>query len=147
MGIGTGSPAFALHVNGSAGKPGGGSWSVASDERLKKNIHPVEAALDRLLQLRGVGFEYKDPEAVHELPGERMGLIAQQVESVFPDWVETGSDGMKRLTVRGFEALTVEALRQLREEKDSEIEALKREMEGLKQLVLSHRQSQKGAME
>ena len=32
-------------------------------------------------------------------------MIAQEVEQVFPDWVETGKDGMKRLSIRGFEAL------------------------------------------
>jgi len=112
VGIGTTSPAFKLEVNGTAGKPGGGSWSVSSDARLKKNVHDLEGALETLLALRGVTFEYKDPEAIHELPGERIGFIAQEVEEVLPDWVsEVG--GYKRLTVRGFEALAVEALREL----------------------------------
>ena len=34
-----------------------------------------------------------------------------------------GSDGMRRLSIRGFEALTVEALRELRQEKDEQIRA------------------------
>jgi hypothetical protein len=38
VGIGTSAPAYLLHVNGTAAKPGGGSWTVASDKRLKKNI-------------------------------------------------------------------------------------------------------------
>ena len=38
-------------------------------------------------------------------------MIAQEVEKVFPDWVETAPNGMKRLSIHGFEALTVEALR------------------------------------
>jgi len=33
-------------------KPGGGSWAVASDARLKKNIEDLHGSLDRLLQLR-----------------------------------------------------------------------------------------------
>jgi hypothetical protein len=125
-------PAFNLHVNGTAGKPGGGSWSVASDARLKRNIQPLRGVLDKLLQLRGVSFEYRDPGSIYELPGERMGLIAQEVEPVFPDWVEAGPDGMKRLTVRGFEALTIEALRQLREEKGAELQELKQSVAELK---------------
>ena len=44
--------------------------------------------------------------------------IAQEVEDVFPDWVETSGHDYKMLTFRGFEALTVEALRELREEND-----------------------------
>jgi len=74
-----------------------------------------------------VSFEYIDPEKIHELSGERMGLIAQEVEKVFPDWVETGPNGYKRVTVRGLEALVVEALRQLRAEQESQLAALKRE--------------------
>jgi hypothetical protein len=129
VGIGTNSPAFLLHVDGSAGKPGGGSWSVASDERLKKNVHELRGALEKLLELRGVTFEYVDPESIGELDGERMGLIAQEVEQVFSDWVEEGRDGYKRLTVRGFEALAVEALRELRAEKDAELTELRARLE------------------
>jgi hypothetical protein len=81
----------------------------------------LEQALARLLQLHGVTFEYKDPKAIHELPGQQTGMIAQEVEKVFPEWVETAPDGMRRLSIRGFEALTVEALRELRAEKDEEI--------------------------
>lgn len=123
VGIGTDSPQFDLHVNGTAGKPGGGAWTVASDARLKKDIRPLEQALARLLKLHGVTYEYKDAQAIHELPGQQTGMIAQEVEKVFPEWVESGRDGMKRLSVRGFEALTVEALRELRTEKDEQIRA------------------------
>ncbi|MBL8010714.1 MAG: hypothetical protein JNJ64_08905, partial [Flavobacteriales bacterium] len=52
---------------------------------------------------------------IHELPGTRIGFIAQEVEQVMPDWVEE-VDGYKRLTIRGFEALAVEALRELHAE-------------------------------
>jgi MYXO-CTERM domain-containing protein len=40
-------------------------------------------------------------------------MIAQQVEEVFPEWVGTDADGYKTLTYRGFEALTVESLREI----------------------------------
>lgn len=84
-------------------------------------MRTLAGALDRLLALRGVSFEYLDPATIHELPGERTGLIAQEVEQVFPDWVKTGADGYKRVTVRGLEALVVEALREL----DAKNDALK----------------------
>lgn len=92
-----------------------------SDARLKKNVQPLEGALDRLMRLQGVTFEYKDPVAIHELPGTQIGMIAQEVEKVFPDWVDTAPNGMKRVSVHGFEALTVEALRELRKEKDEKL--------------------------
>ncbi len=130
-GIGTSAPGFLLEVNGTAGKPGGGSWSVSSDERLKKNVRDLEGALETLLALRGVTFEYRDPEASHELPGTRIGFLAQEVEQVLPDWVEEGRDGYKRLTVRGFEPLAVEALREL----TTEVAEKTREISELRQRV------------
>jgi hypothetical protein len=88
VGIGTWSPSYLLHVNGSAGKPGGGSWSDSSDARLKENIEPIDGqqALDVLNQLQGVTFEWINPE--EHSTGTRAGLVAQDVEEVFPDWVE-----------------------------------------------------------
>jgi hypothetical protein len=116
VGIGTSSPSSTLSVNGSASKPGGGSWSVFSDARLKHDITPLEGSLDRLLALRGVSFIYDNPAAINELPGKRIGMVAQDVERIFPDWVQTGPSGYKSLTFRGFEALTVEAMRELKAE-------------------------------
>lgn len=116
VGIGTTSPDAKLSVNGSANKPGGGTWSTYSDARLKHDVTPLEGSLDRLLRLRGVSFVYNDPKAINELPGRRIGMVAQEVERVFPDWVETGASGYKSVTFRGFEALTVESLRELKAE-------------------------------
>ena len=127
VGIGTESPQFKLHVAGSAGKPGGGSWSNSSDHRLKKNISDLDGSLDRLMRLRGVSFEYIDPKAINELEGERIGMIAQEVEEVLPDWVDEGGHGYKTVTYRGFEALTVEALRELREERHRQLGELRQE--------------------
>ncbi|MBI3817674.1 MAG: DNRLRE domain-containing protein [Planctomycetes bacterium] len=113
-----GSPAgFLLEVGGSAGKPGGGSWSNSSDIRLKKNIQELEDPLTTVLALHGVSFEYKDPKAIHELPGTRIGFIAQEVEKVIPDWIDEVG-GYKRITIRGFEALAVESFRELHRENE-----------------------------
>lgn len=117
---------------GQAYKPGGGSWGVVSDERLKKNVSSLTGALDSLLQLRSVSFEYKDPAAIHELPGRHNGFIAQEVEKVFPEWVNPISGGMKAVSPVGFESLTVQALREIREEKDSQIQTLRKQNEDLK---------------
>jgi hypothetical protein len=125
VGIGTTAPDATLSVNGTADKPGGGSWTTFSDARLKKNVKPLEGALDRLMRLQGVTFEYKDPDAIHELHGVQIGMIAQEVEKIFPDWVDTAPNGMKRLSVHGFEALAVEAMRQLRTEEDAKLAEFK----------------------
>ena len=116
-----------LDVTGAARKPGGGSWSVLSDVRLKKNVKPLKGALDKLLQLHGVSFEWRKPEEQGNLTGTQMGLVGQEVEEVFPEWVDTDAGGYKDLTVRGFEALTIEAFKELKADNEalrSRIEAL-----------------------
>lgn len=92
-----------------------------SDENLKKNISGLEGALDKLTRLRGVTFEWKDMVRIGSRPGSQIGFIAQEVEKEFPDWVTTGLDGNKSIGFIGFEALVVEALRELK----NEIEAIK----------------------
>ncbi|MBZ0173255.1 MAG: tail fiber domain-containing protein [Phycisphaerales bacterium] len=126
------STAFGLTISrGDAAKPGGSTWAFASDERLKKNIHTIDGALDTLLALRGVHYEYKDPNAIGELDGVRTGFIAQEAEKVIPDWVSDRDDGYKFMTIRGFEALSVEAMRELHAENASlraDIESLRAEV-------------------
>jgi hypothetical protein len=105
-------------VNGNAFKPGGGAWANSSDIRLKQHVRPLAGALDQLLRLRGVCFEWKEPEQQGNLTGPQMGMLAHEVEEVFPEWISTDPDGYKQLTIRGFEALMVEALRTLKAEHD-----------------------------
>jgi Chaperone of endosialidase len=107
-----------LNVYGPAFKPGGGAWGAASDIRLKQQVRPLTGALDKLLRLRGVSFEWKAPETQGNLTGPQMGMLAHEVEEVFPEWISTDPQGYKQLTVRGFEALVVEALRTLKAAQD-----------------------------
>jgi hypothetical protein len=118
---------FDFAVNGTAAKTGGGSWAVFSDERLKHDIKPMAGTLDRLLQLRGYTYEY-NADAIESrlaLPGTQIGLMAQEVERIFPDWVAKDEQGFRYVTERSTTALMVEALRDLRTEKDTQIDALK----------------------
>ena len=62
-----------------------------SDYRLKKNIEPIESALDKVLSMTGVNFEWKSKEEGNDHfsggTGKRIGLIAQDVEKVVPEVV------------------------------------------------------------
>jgi hypothetical protein len=136
VGINTQNPLhFHLAVAGEAAKTSGGGWSVFSDARLKHSIAPLPSGtLDRLLQLHGYTFEYT-PEAIETrmaVNGRHRGLLAQEVQEVFPDWVKPDQDGYLYVTERGLTAIIVEALRELRAEKDAEIAGLKLENEKLR---------------
>ena len=116
-----------LSVYANAYKPGGGAWAVSSDARLKRDVSDLEGSLARLLSLHGVNFSYRDdaPKSL-TAPGPQIGFIAQEVEKVFPQWIgERG--GYKTVGIAGFEALTVEAMRDLKAESDVRMEALEKE--------------------
>jgi hypothetical protein len=148
VGIGTSSPNFLLTLSAdSAGKPNGGSWANTSDQRVKQNIQPMKNALARLTQLRGVTFEWRNPEDHANQNGPQAGFIAQEVESVFPKWVSevNATEHDRALSDNGktkslslpfeFDALVVESIKQQQSEiaaKDHEIAALQAEVEDLK---------------
>ena len=123
---------FTLNCYGDAGKPGGGLWSVFSDARLKTNIEPLAGSLDTLDALRPVTFNYKDPAHFSYVEGTVPGLIAQEVQRVVPQWVETGPDGYLYLNPVGYEAMVVDAIQELRAEKNAQIDALQRENQRLR---------------
>ncbi len=124
---------FNTQLGGQALKAGGGAWGVLSDARAKHDIQPLSGTLDRLLKLQGKSYEYIDPNAAGAGPGRFTGFVAQEVEPVFPQWIGATNGGMKTLNITGFEALTVEALRDLRAEKDAELNAKQREIDELKE--------------
>jgi len=131
--VGTNSPStiFKLNVGGTAGKAGGGSWAVFSDKRLKKNITSMTGSLDMISALRPVNFEYTAKDHFSYTPGVQSGFIAQEVQKVIPQWVNTADDGYFYLDQVGYEALIVDAIQELRDEKDAEIAKKDQEIQQL----------------
>ena len=74
--IGSGASAGALHYT-----TNGTLTTNTSDVRLKENIVTVDNALDKLLQLRGVTYDWKDGSNNKK----KIGLIAQEVDAVVPE--------------------------------------------------------------
>jgi hypothetical protein len=144
VGIRTATPGARLDVDGDViirtDLTVNGNFFNPSDSELKKNVRPVEGALETLLRLRGVTFEWKEPGEGQRMSGTQLGMIAQEVEKVLPQWVGTTPAGVKGVTYRGFEALAVEAVRQLKSEADAlkaENEALKKKNEALEEALAS----------
>lgn len=139
VGINTNNPgSFALAVGGNAAKPGGGSWSTLSDKRMKQDIERAAGgSLDRLLSLRAYSFRYTDEARATGLAddAEHIGFLAQEVAEVFPDWVAEGDGGTLFVTERGATAHLVEAMRELREAKQSRIDSLEERLAALERLL------------
>jgi hypothetical protein len=135
---------YSYYYNGTATCVGG---HCASDARLKKGVESLSGALDRILALRGVTFEWKTPE--EHAPGRQTGFIAQEVEKVFPTWVDTDRAGMKGIVLPPMElaALEVESIRALKTENDDlrkDNEAMKADVAELRSLVYSMNPSRSG---
>jgi hypothetical protein len=78
----------------------------------------MSGALEKLLQLHGVTFAWKDPQAAGGQTGVQQGFIAQDVEKVLPEWVGVDNKGFKTLNTSGIEPMLVESIRTLRMEND-----------------------------
>jgi hypothetical protein len=70
-------------------------------------------ATEKIGRLRGVTWEWRDdaPEEAKTNPG--MGVIAQEVERVWPDLVTTDDEGHKRVEYAGLIAPLIEAVKEL----------------------------------
>jgi hypothetical protein len=95
--------------------------TCASDERFKKNIHPIQGALAKLRLLSPVHYEFRTEEFPerHFSHAVEAGLIAQDLERVFPDLVVTDDDGYKRIKYGlDLEMQTIAAVKELALEND-----------------------------
>jgi len=97
VGIGTLSPSYTLHVNGSVA--GTSAYNNLSDARLKKNVATIEDALGIIERLRGVRFDWRTPKEravgkLFNLPinEPQVGFLAQEVNAVLPEAVTVSSD-------------------------------------------------------
>jgi hypothetical protein len=83
VGIGLITPGYLLEVDGTAGKPGGGSWTNSSDIRLKQNIHPYTDGLKSILKINPVTYHYNEMSGYDSNP-EYIGVIAQELKEFAP---------------------------------------------------------------
>lgn len=110
-----------------------------SDERLKTKVEPVEDALDTVLALEGVTYEWKNPGRFGEQ--REVGFIAQDVEKVLPEVVRSGGEYYS-INTRNILAVVVEAIKEMyrdltdyrdrTEELEDEVNTLKAEVRALK---------------
>ncbi|PKH24509.1 hypothetical protein CIG19_08585 [Enterobacterales bacterium CwR94] len=94
-----------------------------SDITLKENVKPLEDPLQKILQLKGVSYTWKKDGTAD------IGLIAQNVEKVFPQLVKE-KDGLKQIDYQKLVSPLIEAIR----EQQNEINQLKKDMHEIQQL-------------
>jgi len=118
-------------------------FRTRSDERLKRDIQPLDASseLQRLLNLRPVSYYWRDERLSQE---RQYGFIAQELREVFPELVQESIDDQKTLSVnyQALIPLLVNALQvqqQTIEQQQTEIRQLRKELEELRALLTQKR--------
>ena len=125
VGIGVSTPTEELDV---AGDVHAASFPTSSDERFKSDVAPLESCLSRVRQLRGITYRWSD-FYLNELgrggakTETMIGMIAQEVEPLFPELVRSWSgDGQgedtpggryRSLDYQRFGAVLLEAIKEL----------------------------------
>ena len=132
VGIGTASPSEKPDVVGNAEISGTltvpicDGCAAPSDARLKRDIEPLTNVLEKLEQVHGVSYQRIDREG----SDRHIGVIAQELEAVFPELVSTsGDEGYKAVSYGNLTAVLVEAVKELKAENDD----LRARLEALEQ--------------
>ncbi len=121
LGVGT----AASGVAGEIRTTGDVTAFFASDARLKENIRPIEGALGIVLAIGGKAFDWNEMH-LQARGGEDglfvrksdFGVIAQDVEQVFPLAVRTRPDGFLAVDYAKLAALAFQAIAELKQEVD-----------------------------
>jgi len=125
IGKGTGSSAksdaFVVYFNGNATLSG--DLTINSDERLKENIQPLGSTLNKLHQIEGKTYSLKKDEK--HTP--KIGVLAQEVQAVFPELVTEGGDGILSVNYQGLVPVLINAIN----EQEVKIAALEAQNEQL----------------
>ncbi len=138
VGIGRNNPSVKLDVNGAVNCTGG---TCSSDIRWKKDVKPLENALENISKLEGVSYlwrtnEFPDRDFSEE---RQIGLIAQEVEKIYPDLVKTDNEGFKSMDYMSFTAVLLESVKALKNENEEMrkvIEEMDEEQNNLKAEVM-----------
>ncbi|MGG7663887.1 tail fiber domain-containing protein [Dyadobacter sp. BHUBP1] len=118
-----------------------GKMHEYSDRRLKYHISPLTGSLTKISELGGYHYFWKSQQANRRL---QTGVIAQEVEKIFPELVTTDSEGFKSVDYTGLIPHLIEAVKELNE-KNAVIHRLEKDMESVKKMVAGLKESGTGA--
>lgn len=144
VGIGISIPTSKLHVVGNGLFTGTVTAScgvlTCSDVRYKKNILPITSALASLINMQGVRYDLKTEEygEKHFDNRPQIGLIAQDVEVIFPELVFTDAEGYKAIDYSKLTPVLIEAIKELKRENDilkNNLDEIIKEIDCMKKLM------------
>ena len=85
----------------------------SSDIRFKENITPIKNALDKISKISGNTYDWKEENKIeHGYEGNDVGVIAQEIEAVLPQLVQTRESGYKAVKYDKLVALLIEGIKE-----------------------------------
>ena len=99
------------------------AYGSPSDAKYKENVKPIENALDKVMDLEGVSFDWKENNEILDIK-EDIGFIAQDVQKVIPELVRENEEGNLSLRYQGLIPVLLEAMK----EQQKQIDDLKAQM-------------------
>ena len=93
----------------------------SSDPLLKENKVLIENPLDKISKLGGYTFDWKESAKEHggHLTGHDYGVMADEVEELFPEMVQTREDGIRAVKYEKLIPVLIEAVKELKGELDA----------------------------
>lgn len=125
--VGNGTGKVDISGNGNitaSGSITGTTVTQTSDRRYKENIQPLSNSLANVRNMKGVSYYWKDK---NRGASRQIGLIAQEVEAIYPEFVHTNEEGYKSVNYAGMVAVLIEAVKEL----ENQVKALEQDNAGL----------------
>jgi len=90
----------------------------SSDKNWKKNIKNIDSPLEKISQISGVEFDWIEDEPFHGNKGHDVGVIAQEIELIIPEAVQTRESGMKAVQYDKIIPLLIESIKEQQKQID-----------------------------
>lgn len=124
-----------VFISGENGSVTATTLNQTSDSRLKTNVTTLSNALVNTLEMRGVSYNWIDE---NKSQNTQIGVIAQEVEEIYPEFVHTNDEGMKSVNYSQMVAVLIEAVKELNnkievlEEENTELQAQVNDIETMR---------------
>jgi hypothetical protein len=148
IGGGDAPPSYTLNVNGTINSTGG--YYNVSDARWKKDLVPLMNTLPLLVQINGFRFNWRDDDfaGMNFDKGTQIGIIAQEIEKLFPELVRTDDKGYKAVAYDKLSVILLQGMKEQQQQIESareentrlqyEIQSLKERMEKIETMVVKN---------
>jgi hypothetical protein len=120
-----------LSLKGNGNATLAGILTQNSDARLKKNIQPLTSSLQNLMKITGYQYNWIDNSRDNSL---QIGVLAQEVQQVFPELVKEDEKGMLSVNYNGLVPLMISAIKEQQEQIKSQNNHIKKMEERLESL-------------